>query len=86
MSGIKRYIAWCEDEGHTNEVGEVVSMEYADEYMKSREYAKQIKEQAFKEALSEADEDSLLGIMRKIQHLVAENEKIGFQLYDAKDI
>ena len=86
MSGMKRYIAWCEDNEYTNEYGEVVSMEYANEYMKSKEYDREHKEQAFKQALSEADDDSLLGIMRKIQHLVAENERIGFRLYDAKDI
>ena len=86
MSKIGNYVIWCEEEGYTNEEGEVVSMEYANEYMKSKEYDREHREQAFKQALSEADEDSLLGIMRKIQHLVAENERIGFRLYDAKDI
>jgi len=76
MSGIKRYIAWCEDEGHTNEVGEVVSMEYADEYMKSREYAKQIKEQAFKEALADAEADSLFGMMQEMNKTLKEYDKI----------
>tara|TARA_R110002051_G_scaffold231023_1_gene293019 strand:+ start:127 stop:378 length:252 start_codon:yes stop_codon:yes gene_type:complete len=76
MSGIKRYIAWCEDEGHTNEVGEVVSMEYADEYMKSREYAKQIKEQAFKEALADAEADSLFGMMREMNNTLKEYDKL----------
>ena len=36
MSGMKRYIAWCEDNEYTNEYGEVVSMQYADEYMRRR--------------------------------------------------
>jgi len=76
MSGIKRYISWCEDEGHTNEVGEVVSMEYADEYMKSREYAKQIKEQAFKEALADAEADSLFGMMQEMNKTLKEYDKI----------
>ena len=27
MSGMKRYIAWCEDNEYTDEYGEVVSMD-----------------------------------------------------------
>ena len=41
MSKIKRYIAWCEEEGYTNEHGEVDSMEYAEKYMKTVEYEKE---------------------------------------------
>jgi hypothetical protein len=29
---------WCIDSGYTNEDGEVDSMKYADEYMKTKEY------------------------------------------------
>ena len=76
MSGMKRYIAWCEDNEYTNEYGEVVSMEYADEYMKSREYAKQIKEQAFKEALADAEADSLFGMMREMNNTLKEYDKL----------
>jgi|TARA_R110000796_G_scaffold154515_1_gene271213 hypothetical protein len=38
---IKNYIAWCEDNGHVNEYGEADSMEYANEYMKGKAYAKE---------------------------------------------
>ena len=41
MSKIKRYIAFCEENGYTNEEGEVVSMEYAEEYMKTQQYAEE---------------------------------------------
>ena len=66
MSGMKRYISWCEDNEYTNEVGEVVSMEYADEYMRSDTYDREHREQAFKQALQESDEDSLLGMAHKM--------------------
>ena len=38
MSKIGEYIMWCVDSGYTNEDGEVDSMEYANEYMKTMEY------------------------------------------------
>ena len=38
MSKIGEYIIWCQEEGYTNEDGEVDSMKYADEYMKTMEY------------------------------------------------
>ena len=38
MSKIKRYIAWCEDEGHTDSQGEVTSMKYAKEYMRTQQF------------------------------------------------
>ena len=41
MSKIKRYIAWCEEEGYTNSAGEVTSMEYAEEYMRTIQYDKE---------------------------------------------
>ena len=41
MSKIGNYIAWCEDNGYTDEYGEVTSMEYANEYMKTKEYLKE---------------------------------------------
>ena len=50
MSKIKRYIAFCEENGYTNEEGEVDSMEYAEEYMKTQQYAKEHDKQAIKVA------------------------------------
>mgnify|MGYP001440414024 CR=1 FL=1 len=44
------YVMWCEDNGYTNEEGEVDSMEYAEEYMKTQQYAKEHDEQALKVA------------------------------------
>jgi arginine utilization protein RocB len=41
MSKIGGYIIWCEEEGYTNDQGEVTSMEYADKYMKTMEYFKE---------------------------------------------
>lgn len=41
MGKIKRYISWCEDNGYTNDAGEVVSMKHAEEYMKTQKYAKE---------------------------------------------
>ena len=38
MSKTGEYIMWCIDSGYTNEDGEVDSMKYADEYMKTKEY------------------------------------------------
>lgn len=76
MSGIKRYIAWCEDEGHTNEVGEVVSMEYADEYMKSRAYDEEHRQQTLKEAMADSEADSLLGLMKSMNDSLKEYDKI----------
>ena len=76
MSGIKRYIAWCEDEGHTNEVGEVVSMEYADEYMKSRAYDEEHRQQTLKEAMADSEADSLLGLMKGMNDSLKEYDKI----------
>ena len=76
MSGIKRYIAWCEDEGHTNEVGEVVSMEYADEYMKSRAYDEEHRQQTLKEAMADSEADSLLGLMKSMNNSLKEYDKI----------
>ena len=76
MSGIKRYISWCEDEGHTNEVGEVVSMEYADEYMKSRAYDEEHRQQTLKEAMADSEADSLLGLMKSMNNSLKEYDKI----------
>ena len=76
MSGIKRYIAWCEDEGHTNEVGEVVSMEYADEYMKSRAYDEEHRQQTLKEAMADSEADSLLGLMKGMNDSLKEYDKL----------
>ena len=41
MSKIKRYIEFCEENGYTNEFGEVVSMKHAEEYMKTQQYARE---------------------------------------------
>ena len=38
---IKEYMMWCEEEGHTDEYGNVVSMEWASEYMKTKEYERE---------------------------------------------
>ena len=76
MSGIKRYIAWCEDEGHTNEVGEVVSMEYADEYMRSKAYDEEHRQQSLKEALANSEADSLLGLMKGMNDSLKEYDKL----------
>jgi len=46
MSKIKRYIAWCEEEGYTNSQGEVTSMKYAEEYMRTQQYHKEHMEQS----------------------------------------
>ena len=50
MSKIKRYIAFCEENGYTNEFGEVVSMKHAEEYMKTQQYAKEHDEYSLKVA------------------------------------
>ena len=50
VSKIKRYIAFCEENGYTNEEGEVDSMEYAEEYMKTQQYAKEHDKQTIKVA------------------------------------
>jgi len=76
MSGIKRYISWCEDKGHVNEAGEVESMDYVDEYLKSKEFEREQREQALKVALSEADEDSLYGMMHKLGYLVQKHKDL----------
>ena len=76
MSGIKRYIAWCEDEGHTNEVGEVVSMEYADEYMRSKAYDEEHRQQTLKEAMADSEADSLLGLMKSMNDSLKEYDKL----------
>lgn len=76
MSGIKRYISWCEDKGHVNEAGEVESMDYVDEYLKSKEVEREQREQALKVALSEADEDSLYGMMHKLGYLVQKHKDL----------
>jgi hypothetical protein len=44
------YVMWCEDNGYTNEEGEVDSMKHAEEYMKTQQYAKEHDEQALKVA------------------------------------
>ena len=76
MSKINNYVIWCEENGYTNEEGEVVSMEYANEYMKSKEYDREHKEQAFKQALSEADENSLFGMMHRLGYLVQRHKDL----------
>jgi hypothetical protein len=50
MSKIKRYIAFCEENGYTNRHGEVVSMKHAEEYMKTQQYAKEHDEYSLKVA------------------------------------
>jgi len=45
MSKIKRYIAFCEENGYTNKLNEVVSMKYAKAYMKTQKYAEEHDEQ-----------------------------------------
>ena len=76
MSKINNYVIWCEEEGYTNEEGEVVSMSYANEYMQSLEYDKEHRKQAFKQALSEADENSLFGMMHKLGYLVQRHKDL----------
>lgn len=76
MSKIGNYVIWCEENGYTNEEGEVVSMEYANEYMQSLEYDKEHRKQAFKQALSEADEESLFGMMHKLGYLVQRHKDL----------
>ncbi len=76
MSGIKRYISWCEDKGYVNEYGEVESMDFVDEYLKTKEFEREQREQALKVALSEADEDSLFGMMHKLGYLVQRHEDL----------
>ena len=53
---IKEYMMWCEDNGHVNEHGEADSMEYAVEYMKGRDYAKEHDNQS----LMNSSQNSLL--------------------------
>ena len=76
MSKINNYVIWCEENGYTNEEGEVVSMEYANEYMQSLEYDREHRKQAFKQALSEADENSLFGMMHKLGYLVQRHKDL----------
>jgi hypothetical protein len=76
MSKIGNYIIWCQDTGRVNENGEVDSMEYADEYMETLQYAREHREQVLKEALSEADEDSLYGMMHKLGYLVEKHKEL----------
>ena len=76
MSKINNYVIWCEENGYTNEEGEVVSMEYANEYMQSLEYDKEHRKQAFKQALSEADEESLFGYAYKMNESLKEYDKL----------
>ena len=76
MSKIGNYVIWCEENDYTNEEGEVVSMEYANEYMQSLEYDREHREQAFKQALSEADENSLFGMMHKLGYLVQRHKDL----------
>jgi len=67
---------WCQDTGRVNENGEVDSMEYADEYMETMQYAREHREQVLKEALADADEDSLYGMMHKLSILVEKHEEL----------
>jgi hypothetical protein len=76
MSGIKRYISWCEDKGYVNESGEVESMDFVDEYLQTKEFEREQREQALKVALSEADEDSLFGMMHKLGYLVQRHKDL----------
>ena len=76
MSGIKRYIAWCEDNEYTNEYGEVVSMQYADEYMRSKAYDEEHRQQSLKEAMADAEADSLLGLMKGMNESLKEYDKL----------
>lgn len=41
MSKIGEYIIWCQEKGYTDDSGDVVSMEYAEKYMKTAEYKKE---------------------------------------------
>jgi|TARA_Y100000034_G_scaffold96573_1_gene117643 hypothetical protein len=45
MSKIGQYIHWCEEQGYTNSQGEVTSMKYAEEYMRTQQYFKEHMEQ-----------------------------------------
>ena len=76
MRGIKRFICWCEDNGHVNEYGEVDSMDFVDEYLETKEFEREQREQALKVALSEADEDSLYGMMHKLGYLVQKHKDL----------
>ena len=50
MSKMGQYVHWCEEQGYTNSQGEVDSMEYAEEYMKTQQYAKEHDKQTIKVA------------------------------------
>ena len=63
MSKIKRYIEFCEDNGYTNEFGEVVSMKHAEEYMKTQQYAK------------EHDKQTLLEVYLRCKSKINENSQ-----------
>ena len=76
MSKINNYVIWCEENGYTNEEGEVVSMEYANEYMKSRAYAEEHRQQTLKEAMADAEADSLLGLMKGMNDSLKEYDKL----------
>ena len=49
---------------------------YVDEYLKSKEFEREQREQALKVALSEADEDSLYGMMHKLGYLVQKHKDL----------
>ena len=40
MSKMGNYVVWCEENGYTNEYGEVDSMDHVEEYMKQQELTK----------------------------------------------
>jgi uncharacterized tellurite resistance protein B-like protein len=75
MSGMKRYIAWCEEKDYTNEYGEVMSMAYANEYMKSQAYDKEHRQQALKREFEDAPKDSLFGMMWEMAGTLDEYHK-----------
>jgi len=50
MSKMGQYVHWCEEQGYANSQGEVTSMKYAEEYMKTQQYAKEHDKQTIKVA------------------------------------
>ena len=51
-------------------------MDFVDEYLQTKEFEREQREQALKVALSEADEDSLFGMMHKLGYLVQRHKDL----------
>jgi len=70
MSKIKRYIAFCEENGYTNRHGEVVSMKHAEEYMKTQKYAEEHDEQERMraDAIFEEEKERRAGFFNENSH------------------